>query len=457
MTRDADEDFWDQDELQPWEIESPQGVRLEDFFAYMPQHRFIFAPTRELWPASSVNSRLPPMMENGEKLSASAWLDRHQPVEQLTWFPGEPMIIRDKLVAEGGFIDRSGSTIFNLYRPPGLLPGRPELAGPWLEHVRAVYPDNAEHIIRWLAHRVQKPGEKINHALLLGGPPGIGKDTLLHPVVHAVGAWNFAEVSPPQLLGRFNGFFKSVILRVNEARDLGEIDRFAFYEHCKPLTAAPPEVLRCDEKNIREHSVLNVVGVIITSNYLTDGCYLPPDDRRHYVAWSKLPAAGEPGALDSDYFQRLYRWYDEGGGNGHVAAYLREFDLSDFNAKAPPPKTAAFWEIVDANRSSGESEFSDAIDKMTEGNGGRPPIAFSTDKLTAHLPEPLATWVRDQKNRRIVPVILEKIGYVRVQNPHTNNHLWKINQRRQVVYGLRSLSERARLDAAMDLYSSGEA
>ena len=147
----------------------------------MPQHRFIFAPTRELWPASSVNARLPPMVENGEKISASTWLDRHQPVEQLTWSPGEPMIIRDRLVADGGFIDRLGSTIFNLYRPPRLLPGQPELAGPWLDHVRRVYPEDAEHIIRWVAHRVQKPGEKINHALLLGGPPGIGKDTLLQP------------------------------------------------------------------------------------------------------------------------------------------------------------------------------------------------------------------------------------------------------------------------------------
>ena len=44
-----------------------------------------------------------------------------------------------------------------------------------------------------------------------------------------------------------------MILRINEARDLGEINRYAFYEHMKPIIAAPPEVLRCDEKNIREY------------------------------------------------------------------------------------------------------------------------------------------------------------------------------------------------------------
>src|SRR5215813_5765367 len=110
---------------------------------------------------------------------------------------------------------------------------------------------------------------------------GIGKDTILEPVKRAVGPWNFCEVSPAHLLGRFNGYIKSVILRVSEARDLGDIDRYAFYDHMKVYTAAPPDVLRCDEKNLREYSVMNVCGVIITTNHKADGIYLPADDRRH--------------------------------------------------------------------------------------------------------------------------------------------------------------------------------
>ena len=31
---------------------------------------------------------------------------------------------------------------------------------------------------QWFAHRVQRPGEKINHALVLGGDQGIGKDAI---------------------------------------------------------------------------------------------------------------------------------------------------------------------------------------------------------------------------------------------------------------------------------------
>src|SRR5262249_3505100 len=146
-------------------------------------------------------------------------------------------------------------------------------------HIRYVFPEDAEHILDWLAHRVQYPDEKINHALVLGGKQGIGKDSILEPVKAAVGPWNFHEASPNQVLGRFNGFLKSVILRVSEARDLGEFDRFQLYDHLKAYTSAPPDVLRVDEKHLREHNIVNCCGVIITTNHKTDGIYLPADDR----------------------------------------------------------------------------------------------------------------------------------------------------------------------------------
>ena len=100
-------------------------------------------------------------------------------------------------------------TIFNHYRPPRIERVTPARPVRWLDHVRKIYPDDADHIITWLAHRVQRPQEKINHALVLGGAQGIGKDTLLEPVKHAVGPWNFQDIIPSQLLGRFNSFAKA--------------------------------------------------------------------------------------------------------------------------------------------------------------------------------------------------------------------------------------------------------
>lgn len=444
-------------------------VTVDDFFAYMPMHSYIFAPTRDMWPGDSVNVRVRPISvgvgEDGKPkfIPASVWLDRNKPIEQMTWTPGEPMLIRDRLLAEGGWVERKGVSCFNLYRPPTLALGDPSKAGKWLDHVRFVYPADADRIVRWLAFRVQRPREKINHALMLGGEQGIGKDSLLAPVRQAVGPWNFVEVSPQQLLGRFNGFLKSVILRVSEARDLGEINRYAFYEHLKAYTASPPEVLRVDEKNLREYSIPNCCGVIITTNHKTDGIYLPADDRRTDVAWSDRTKDD----FAADYWTTLWNWYDQGG-DRHVAAYLATLDLTGFDPKAPPPKTQAFWDIVDASRAPEDAELADVIDQISEGrkdaNGGLlPPVAFTLAAVLAQATEmapkdkddkpersSFAFWLADRKNRRLIPHRFEQCSYSPVRND-TKDGLWKVNGARQVIYALANLSPRDRLAAASEV------
>jgi hypothetical protein len=425
------------------ELAISAGVQLTDFWAHMPSHQYIFAPSREFWPASSVNSRLPAVEHGGAKMTAAAWLDRNRAVEQVTWAPGQPMTIEDRLIADGGWIARPGCRTFNLYRPPILQgSGDAAKASPWLEHVTRIYADEANHIIDWLAHRVQRPHEMINHALVLGGCQGIGKDTLLEPVKHAIGPWNFAEVSPSHMLGRFNGFVKSVILRVSEARDLGEVngDRFAFYDHMKTYTAAPPDVLRVDEKHAREYSVFNVCGVIITTNHKSDGIFLPADDRRHFVAWSALTRED----FTQAYWQQLWRWYRDGG-NAHVAAHLRTRDLSDFDPSAPPRKTEAFWHIVSSNRAPEDDELSDALEKL-----GHPAVLTVGDlKECADLT--FRDWLGDRRNARRIPHRLEEAGYQAARNPGQEDGRWKVDGKNVPIYARRELSVRDAI-AAADLF-----
>jgi hypothetical protein len=81
--------------------------------------------------------------------------------------------------------------------------------------------------------------------------------------------------------------------------------------------------------------------VIITTNHLTDGLYLPADDRRYYVAWSEV----ERHHFDSAYWNWLYGSF-EAEGKRHVAAYLAEYDLTSFDRAAPPLQTSAFLACV---------------------------------------------------------------------------------------------------------------
>ena len=97
-----------------------EGVRLEDFVAYMQTHDCIFKPAGDFWPAARVNARLPKIKlsdRNGQpvidektgeqkEIRPSEWLAKHAPVEQMTWAPGLPQLIENKLISGGGWINR---------------------------------------------------------------------------------------------------------------------------------------------------------------------------------------------------------------------------------------------------------------------------------------------------------------------------------------------------------------
>jgi len=446
------------------------GVTLNDFCAYMKEpNKFFFIPCRELWPGSNIDRRFPrvPVLgkngkpkrgKNGKLITElpTTRITRDNPVEQAVWCPGMPLFIPGRLSVSGSWIERNGVTSFNLYRAPQIKLGDASKAGPWLDHVRKLYGDEADHIIRWLAHRVQRPGEKINHGIVLGGAQGIGKDSLLEPIKRAVGPWNFHEVTPTRIMNSpFTRYAKSVILRINEGRDLGETNRFKFYDHLKTYGAAPPDVLEINEKNLKEYEVANVVGLIITTNYRLDGIYLADDDRRHYVAWSSYKKED----FSSDYWNKLWGWY-EAGGFGNVAAYLDGLDISAFDPKKPPPETQTFDDIVEANRPLEEAELADVLDKLGTPDPDKPgeiiwPKAVTAADLIAKATGALPEWLMSQVGRKAVRYRLENLGYVGVKNPDIKDGRWKIGGARQTVYVRTNLSPKERLEAAREVQIKG--
>ena len=175
--------------------------------------------------------------------------------------------------------------IFNRYKPTQAVQTTAD-ASPWLNHLRLLYPTDADHMLAWFAYKLQNAGKKANHALVLGGSQGIGKDLLLSPIRYAAGAGNVAEINPTDFFSDFHPFVESTLLVVNEARDMGDADKFKLYDVMKRFIAAPPETLTCNRKHQEAYEVPNVMGVLITSNRKLNGLFIDPDDRRHYVAWS---------------------------------------------------------------------------------------------------------------------------------------------------------------------------
>jgi hypothetical protein len=168
----------------------------------------------------------------------------------------------------------------------------------------------------------------------------------------------------------------------------------------KTILATPPDVIRVNGKYIPQHYVLNVAGVFYTTNHHFDSVYLPPNDRRTYVAWSEVVSE----EFTKGFWPDFWGWY-AGGGLEDVVAYLAEYDLSKFDPKAPPKKTDAFWQIVGAGAAPENSELADALDKLGAKEGakdadGTPcgPVVTTLAKVRDAASADLDEWLNDRKN-----------------------------------------------------------
>jgi len=418
----------------------PPYARFDQFYSILPEGKYMFIPTRTLWDAAQINSLL--------GSNATRDLDKKRGCSQLVWAPGEPLTIEDRIILKGAWRDAPGNRCFNLYVPPDPIDGDPTKAFAWINLGRKLFGvEDAEHLMDWIAHRLQFPHIKINHALVLGShAQGIGKDSWLWPVGHALGKWNWCNVSARKAYNDaagFNSFLESVILQISEAHDL-EKARFAFYDMTKDWCAAPPETLMVADKHVKAHPILNVVGVIYTTNHKTDGLYIPADDRRHFVAWSDLT----PSYFPEGYWTRYWDWVKNRNGWRDIAAMLATRDVSKFDPYQPPRKTAAWHSIVAAGAEPQDAELLDVLESLGVLPGDMP------DAITVHMvanAAPAELGAALLKNKKMAPHRFEDVGYASVHCPDRKDGLWRVNGRRQMIYARRDLPREAQMRAAREL------
>ncbi len=470
---------------------------LDDFLCYLPeQNKFIFVPSGadQMWPGQNVCLvvRGAPVVdddllalgqtgedaykrdESGNVVHKSAVdeivHDKDRRVSGMTWWPGKPAVIRDTVIrAQGGVIRTEGMNTFNRYKAPHLIIGKHPPVEMWLDLIQMLYPTDWQHMVKWFAHRVQHPDIKILHALVLGGPTRIGKDTLLKPVIYAIGNWNHQPTDAQTIMDdpKNSGYLEAVICIINEARDFGDSDRFAFYERMKPwIGGVAGGVLMVADKYIRRHPVIDVVGFVITTNHKARGLYLPPDDARHYVAWCYLTRADigerfgyavsdDPKVQDElglKYYAPLYDWYASGGYEA-VAEYLMTLDITDFSPTAPPPRTKAFFDIVHAYEDPAENALARILEKL--GN----PAAVSVREVGEADEFSELDWIGKSRNK--IPGDFELMKMSPVRNPDSKKGRWQVDthagSRREVsIYAKDKLDRKEQLRAAREVMEREE-
>lgn len=292
-------------------------------------------------------------IHNGRKIEASVCFDESRQAKGARSLSGITY-------AAGGsmLVTREGMVLGNRWRNqrPAPIPGDPS---PWLRHVERMIPDAMErtHFLCALAHKVQYPGIKINHAILIGGNHGSGKDTLMAPFFWAIGGdtkSNCSLVKNDELTSQWGYALECEVMEIAELRQSDIKDRRAIENTLKPLIAAPPELLPINRKGLHPYLALNRIFVVAFTNE-RGAISLPSEDRRWFVLWC------EANRLSVAEATALWTWYTRQNGFGAVAHYLTTYDVSAWSPTAPPPMTEAKMILIDAAMSPAEAALVAAI------------------------------------------------------------------------------------------------
>lgn len=140
--------------------------------------------------------------------------------EAVEFLPGQPEITKDDL----------GRTVLNLWREP-TWKVLADAAEPilFLEHVSYLLNDDrmaTDHLLNFIAHLVQRPAERVNHAVLITSEAkGIGKSTLGTIIQSLVGKRNGGMAQSKDLKGQFDGWLMGkLVVQVDEVYEYGNWD-----------------------------------------------------------------------------------------------------------------------------------------------------------------------------------------------------------------------------------------
>ena len=250
-------------------------------------------------------------------------------VDSMFYLPGHARVTNYK-----------GAQVINLWKEQVTIIPEEGDCSPWLKHVAWLVPDKKtrEHLLNWLAFMIQHQDKKINHALLLGGPQRIGKDTLLDPIKRYLGSDNVSEPSADELKEQFTNYLHHTKLVVFQ--ECQNFDKLSVENKLKPMIAAPPDHLRVRLFGAGFYTTPNLVQVVFMSNH-RHALKISKGDGRYFTIWCDV----EP--KPTKYYTELYDWLRKEKGDEIVVGWLLERDLTDFRPTALPPHNEYKELIID--------------------------------------------------------------------------------------------------------------
>ncbi len=223
---------------------------------------------------------------------------------------------------------------------------------PFLNLLSRLVPDEGSrrYVHNWMAHLIQHPDNKMFVSLAFWShAQGVGKNLLFETLISIIGTTHAAVIGQSELTSDFNGWSNRRIFIIGD--EVSGSDKRSETDKLKGLITGTTN--RINEKYQPAREVPNLMNFVFLSNH-HDALFVNDGDRRFFV-WEI-----QSGQLLQSVTKEFVTWRDNGGLSA-LHHFLLNFDISDFNPKAPAPMTDAKRQMVDDSRSDLESWIADLM------------------------------------------------------------------------------------------------
>ncbi len=341
-------------------------------------------------------------------------------VDGLIYLPGET----------ANPIYRNGAVLWNIWTDPGVkLPEQAtkEDVEPWREHLHYLYPDEKEqdHLLNWMAFVLQQPQIKINHALLIAGTSGVGKDMLLNPLRYGLGTANVCEPPAGELKESFTDYLHHSKLVIFQ--EIQTFEGLNLENKLKPMLAAPPDMLRVRLFGRGFYETPNLIQAIFMSNY-RDALHISAGDRRYFTIWTdKQPQ-------EHEYYTDLAVWQNAGG-NGFVVRWLLNRDISQFDPKQHAQGTTFKDTLLETSKSPLKHLLQDMIEAQD--------FPFNVDVVRSI---DIAKTLRDKYSSKVIGTVLSEIGCYQKRCKKSTGDRKNVS-----LYAVRNIGEKVDIDVPIGM------
>lgn len=287
-------------------------------------------------------------------------------------------------------------------------------------HLKNILPNDWQTLLHWMAHNVQRPGEKVLWAPIVKGIQGDGKSTLARIMGSAMGQHNVRMIATEEMQSDFNGWAEGACVGVLEEIRIKGHNRHDAMNKLKPLVTN--EKISVVRKGQDGRNIPNSTNYMALTNH-EDALVLDADDRRWGVFFTRFKTRQEMlDATGPDYWEKLNKAINDAP--GVVRGWLMDVDLSTFDARDAPALTDAKKQMIEHSRPDDEVQVEEAI---SIGGFGVCRDVVATDCLVLAMRDQGGHSPRTSR----LSSILEGFGMVKLEKPFK----WRGKTRRLYVRG----------------------